>query len=147
MKKIIYLLVLFALCSVALKAQEDDLVLSKKPLEHEYVKAVFFDTPFEIQESFITSPNSSTIYANSCSEKFLMPYEFNLFMNCKPHLLVGDNNSNIIRLYLYLAFYNGQKPESKIVVTPEEKTLTGIYYNYKATLEYKDKKRSYRQAV
>ncbi len=139
MKKIIYLLVLFALCSVALKAQEDDLVLSTKPLEHEYVKAVFFNTPFIVEESFITSPNSKTIYAQSCSEKFLMPYEFNLFMSCKPHLLVGDDNSKIIRLYLYMAFYNSQKPDSKIEVTPEENNRTGIYYNYKATVEYKDK--------
>lgn len=139
MKKIIYLLVLFALCSVAMKAQEDDLVLGTRSLEHEYVKAVFFDSPFIIEESFITSPNSTTLFAQSCSDKFLMPYEFNLFMSCKPHLLVGDDNSNIIRLYLYLAFFTGQKTDSKIVVTPEENNLTGIYYNYKAVVEYKDK--------
>jgi len=139
MKKIIYLLVLFALCSVASKAQEDVLILSNKILEQEYVKAVFFDSPFVIEESNVTSPNTKAIFVSDCSQKFLMPYEFNLYMNCKPHVLVGDNDTNIIRLYLYLAFFNGQKPTSKITIKPEENSLTGINYNYKATVEYKDK--------
>ncbi|MEI6091281.1 MAG: immunoglobulin domain-containing protein [bacterium] len=139
MKKIIYLLVLFALCSVALRAQDDDLVLGKKTLEHEYVKAVFNDSPFSIQESFITSPNSKTIYALGSAVKYLMPYEFNLFLHSKHHVLVSNDTANIIRLYLYLSFYNGQKPESKIVVTREDNNLTGIAYNYKAMVEYKDK--------